>query len=197
MPAYEIEIQPADPEGIIARERRPQRGRGWVVMPGVARMAGASMMSVSRADQESCRVSPEARARIAEAAGMLGYAPNRAAAQLRSCRSASVAAARRFVRRWRAMPGRTLCSARPISSPPARRSDAAARGWTVPGRIAVAHFGVSDIAAEIPPGLTTAWLNPAGIGRAAGRMLLSRIAGEVPAELRRDLGAELVGRGTG
>ena len=61
-------------------------------MSDVARMAGVSMMTVSRAYQESGRVSAAARARIAAAAAELGYVPNRAAAQLSSRRSRVIAA---------------------------------------------------------------------------------------------------------
>ena len=359
MRAHVVESGSTDREGIIAKERTPKGGSGWVRMSDVARMAGVSMMTVSRAYQESGRVSAEARARIAEAAAVLGYVPNRAAAQLSSRRSRVVAATipslaevqfgrtlqglssvlresgyqlliaecgpseeedrravatllgyrpdalvvigvehgaasramirgagmpvvetwnldappmdmvagfseraaarrmaeyligagrrrigyaefprqavQRFAGRRRGFldameaaglvpdlvhePGEApigfACGREAIRALVARDAgldalfcatdlfaagavlEAAARGWAVPGRIAVTGFGDFDIAAEIPPGLTTIRLNPLGIGRAAGEMLLSRMAGEAPAALHRDLGAELVRRGSG
>jgi LacI family gluconate utilization system Gnt-I transcriptional repressor len=335
-----------------------KRGSGWVRMADVARMAGVSMMTVSRAYQDAGRVSADARRRIAEAASTLGYVPNRAAAQLSSSRSRVVAATipslsevqfgntleglsdplrqagyqlliaecgptpeeerravstvlgyrpdalvvigvdhgpksrtmiqgagipvvetwnldrspmdmaagfsnrfaarrmaehlvglgrrrigyvdfprlttHRFVDRhlgFREVMDRSGLSADLVFEPDdgpsgfARGREAVrmllarepvmdalfcatdvfaagavlecqARGWDVPGRIAVTGFGNFDIAAEIPPGITTIRVDPRGIGRAAAEMVLRRLAGEAEAALKRDLGFELVRRGS-
>jgi LacI family gluconate utilization system Gnt-I transcriptional repressor len=70
------------------------------------------------------------------------------------------------------------------------------RGWDVPGRIAITGFGDFDIAAEIPPGLTTVRLHAREIGRSAAEMLLARMAGHAEAGQIRDLGFELILRGS-
>jgi len=69
-------------------------------------------------------------------------------------------------------------------------------GWDVPARIAIAGFGDFEIAAEIAPGITTIRIDPRGIGYAAGEMVLARLAGEAGVALERDLGFELVARGS-
>lgn len=61
-------------------------------MADVAKLAGVSMMTVSRVYQGKGRVSDATRARITDAAATLGYVPNLAAAQLSSRRSRVVAA---------------------------------------------------------------------------------------------------------
>jgi LacI family gluconate utilization system Gnt-I transcriptional repressor len=49
------------------------------------------------------------------------------------------------------------------------------RGWNVPERFSVAGYGDFEIAAEVPPGLTTVKTNGGEIGRTAGEMLVQRI----------------------
>lgn len=60
------------------------------------------------------------------------------------------------------------------------------RGWSVPERFSVAGYGDYEIAAEVPPGLTTVKTNGAEIGRAAAEMLLQKIeTGRIEAPVRR------------
>jgi LacI family transcriptional regulator, gluconate utilization system Gnt-I transcriptional repressor len=49
------------------------------------------------------------------------------------------------------------------------------RGWAVPGRIAIAGFGDFDVARNPPPPWTTVAVDCAGIGRAAGELLLRAV----------------------
>ncbi|MEO3475426.1 LacI family DNA-binding transcriptional regulator [Roseomonas sp. CAU 1739] len=79
-------------EGSDITKRMTKRIGGWARMADVAKLAGVSMMTVSRAYQGNGRVSDATRARIAEAAATLGYVPNLAAAQLSSQRSRVIAA---------------------------------------------------------------------------------------------------------
>ena len=51
------------------------------------------------------------------------------------------------------------------------------RGWDVPGRIAIAGFGDFEVARAAHPRITTVAVDCAGIGRAAGELLLSAIDG--------------------
>jgi LacI family gluconate utilization system Gnt-I transcriptional repressor len=60
------------------------------------------------------------------------------------------------------------------------------RGWSVPERFSVAGYGDFEIAAEVPPGLTTVKTNGAEIGRTAGEMLVQKIeTGRVDSRVRR------------
>jgi len=56
--------------------------------------------------------------------------------------------------------------------------EARRRRISVPESLAVIGFGDSDIAAEIPPGLTTIGIDNAALGRCAGEMLLARLSGQ-------------------
>jgi LacI family gluconate utilization system Gnt-I transcriptional repressor len=59
------------------------------------------------------------------------------------------------------------------------------RGWSVPEQFSVAGYGDFEIAAEVPPGLTTVKTNGAAIGRAAGEMLVQKIeTGRIDARVR-------------
>ena len=49
------------------------------------------------------------------------------------------------------------------------------RGWSVPERIAIAGFGDFEVALNCHPRLTTVAIDCAGIGRAAGELLLRAI----------------------
>ncbi len=73
-------------------QRKPtSRSTGRVTIDDVARHAGVSAITVSRALREPERVSEELRARIERAVAELGYVPNRAARTLASRRSNTVA----------------------------------------------------------------------------------------------------------
>ncbi|WP_264797841.1 HTH-type transcriptional regulator GntR [Acidocella aminolytica] len=79
-------------EGEQMSGRKPRStATGRVTMQEVAKAAGTSMISVSRAFRDSAMVSPELAARIKEAAAALGYVPDRAASALASARSMNVA----------------------------------------------------------------------------------------------------------
>jgi LacI family transcriptional regulator, gluconate utilization system Gnt-I transcriptional repressor len=52
------------------------------------------------------------------------------------------------------------------------------RGWQVPGRLAIAGFGGFEVAAACHPQITTVAVDCAGIGRAAGELLLRAIEAE-------------------
>jgi LacI family gluconate utilization system Gnt-I transcriptional repressor len=49
------------------------------------------------------------------------------------------------------------------------------RGWAVPGRIAIAGFGDFELSRECHPRITTVAVDCAGMGRAAGELLLRAI----------------------
>jgi len=51
------------------------------------------------------------------------------------------------------------------------------RGWVVPDRLAVVGSGDYEIAAELPPGLTTIHLPDDRIGREAARLIIARCTG--------------------
>lgn len=68
------------------------------------------------------------------------------------------------------------------------------RGWSVPGRIALAGFGGLEIGADLAPSLTTVRVPGYEIGRTAADMLLRRLQGQVVTPAARDLGFELVFR---
>ncbi len=52
------------------------------------------------------------------------------------------------------------------------------RGWSVPGRIAIAGFGDFEVSSQCHPRLTTIGVNGLDIGRSAGELLLRAIAAE-------------------
>jgi LacI family transcriptional regulator, gluconate utilization system Gnt-I transcriptional repressor len=51
------------------------------------------------------------------------------------------------------------------------------RGWSVPGRLAIAGFGDFEVARHCQPRITTVHVDCEGIGRAAGELLVRAIAG--------------------
>lgn len=69
------------------------------------------------------------------------------------------------------------------------------RGIAVPDRVAITGIGDFDIAAEIPPGLTTVRLHAGEIGRSAARLILGRL-GDAMQDRVQDLGFEIVRRGS-
>lgn len=71
---------------------------------------------------------------------------------------------------------------------------AARAGIAVPGRLAIAGVGDSDLASLVTPALTTVGIPRYRMGFEAGRMLLRRLAGEVVEPRCLDLGFELLVR---
>jgi LacI family gluconate utilization system Gnt-I transcriptional repressor len=69
-------------------------------------------------------------------------------------------------------------------------------GVEVPGRIAIAGFGGSDITGAIIPPLTTVRFPRREMGRRSALVLLDRIEQRVPPGQRVDVGFELLARGT-
>ena len=55
-------------------------------------------------------------------------------------------------------------------------SECQRRGWSVPGRLAIAGFGGFEIAQACHPQITTVAVDSAGIGKVAGQLLLKAIA---------------------
>lgn len=74
------------------RPRRARRGAGGLTLADVARIAGVSPITVSRALNTPDQVAPETLARVSEAVARTGYVPNRVAGGLASSRSRLVAA---------------------------------------------------------------------------------------------------------
>ena len=52
------------------------------------------------------------------------------------------------------------------------------RGWSIPGRLAIAGYGDADLAAELFPPLTTVRVDRYGMGRRAVELLVQRLRGE-------------------
>lgn len=76
----------------LPRQRRARRGTGGLTLADVARIAGVSPITVSRALNTPDQVAPETLARVQEAVARTGYVPNRVAGGLASSRSRLVAA---------------------------------------------------------------------------------------------------------
>jgi LacI family gluconate utilization system Gnt-I transcriptional repressor len=70
------------------------------------------------------------------------------------------------------------------------------RKWPVPDRLAVVGYGDYEIAAEIPPGLTTILTPGDKIGREAARMIVGRCSGVGLKADTIDVGYSLVRRGS-
>ncbi len=74
------------------RERRSRRGSGGITLSDVAKVAGVSAITASRALNTPDKVSPEALKRVQVAVERTGYVPNMLAGGLASSRSRLVAA---------------------------------------------------------------------------------------------------------
>src|SRR5215475_10771940 len=77
---------------VPARERRARRGSGRITLADVAKLAGVSAITASRALNTPDRVSPDTLQRVRDAVGRTGYVPNMLAGGLASTRSRLVAA---------------------------------------------------------------------------------------------------------
>lgn len=73
-------------------ERRSRRGSGGITLTDVAKLAGVSAITASRALNTPHQVSPATRQRVQEAVERTGYVPNMLAGGLASSRSRLVAA---------------------------------------------------------------------------------------------------------
>lgn len=68
------------------------------------------------------------------------------------------------------------------------------RGWKVPGRIGIAGYGETELAAQLYPPLTTVKVNRYEMGRRAVRHLLDRLAGNMKLPTITSVGFEIVDR---
>ena len=68
------------------------------------------------------------------------------------------------------------------------------RGWAVPGKIAIAGFGDSDLATVIQPALTTVRVSRHAMGKRAAELLLERIGGNRRVPRIVDLGFDVIQR---
>ena len=75
-----------------ARERRARRGSGRITLADVAKLAGVSPITVSRALNTPEQLTPDTLQRVREAVERTGYVPNTLAGGLASARSRLVAA---------------------------------------------------------------------------------------------------------
>lgn len=74
--------------------------------------------------------------------------------------------------------------------------EARRRGLRVPDELAIIGFGDSDIAGDLPPGLTTITVDSRALGRRAGEMLLRRLGGEAGFDPATVLELSLIRRGS-
>lgn len=70
------------------------------------------------------------------------------------------------------------------------------QGWKVPDRLAVVGYGDYEIAAHLPPGLTTIRTPGDEIGKQAARMIVGRYSGEADISQVVDVGYSVVSRGS-
>ena len=84
--------QRAKADDVSTRNRSPRRGHGRATLADVARVAGVSAITVSRAFRSPELVAPATRERIDAAVVQLGYIPNLVAGSLASLESKTVAA---------------------------------------------------------------------------------------------------------
>ncbi|MDW5375878.1 LacI family DNA-binding transcriptional regulator [Halomonas sp. HP20-15] len=71
------------------------------------------------------------------------------------------------------------------------------RGWSIPGRLAVAGFGNQDFTASTVPPMTSVEPPRLEIGQHIARLLLARLKGNLPeTDKQLDLGVRLVARGS-
>ena len=82
----------ATPKPPVARVRRARRGSGSLTLTDVARLAGVSPITVSRALNSPEQLNQETLAKVRDAIERTGYVPNRLAGGLASSKSRLVAA---------------------------------------------------------------------------------------------------------
>ena len=70
------------------------------------------------------------------------------------------------------------------------------RGWHVPDRLSVVGYGDYEIAAHLPPGLTTVHTPGDRIGKEAARMIIARYADKKASSKVIDVGYNIVRRGS-
>jgi LacI family gluconate utilization system Gnt-I transcriptional repressor len=70
------------------------------------------------------------------------------------------------------------------------------RNWDVPGRLAIVGYGDYEIAAEVPPGLTTVRTPGDKIGEVAATLIMDRVRGIAAPNAVVDVGYEVVVRGS-
>ena len=75
-------------------------------------------------------------------------------------------------------------------------AEARRRHIVVPDKLALIGFGDSDIAGEIPPGLTMIGIDTRELGRVAGEMLLARLSGEDVLQKSQKLPLRVISRGS-
>ena len=85
-------VTPPSATASPARERRSRRRSGGITLSDVAKVAGVSAITASRALNTPDKVSPEALKRVQDAVERTGYVPNMLAGGLASSRSRLVAA---------------------------------------------------------------------------------------------------------
>ncbi|HQZ11676.1 MAG TPA: LacI family DNA-binding transcriptional regulator [Devosia sp.] len=68
------------------------------------------------------------------------------------------------------------------------------RGWAIPGRIAIAGYGDTELAAQLYPPLTTVKVDRYAMGRRAVRRLLDRLGGDLQLPTITSVGFEIVDR---
>ena len=78
----------------------------------------------------------------------------------------------------------------------AQRFDGLQRRVQVPGQLGIMGFGDYEVARELNPGLTTIAVPTVRMGEEAARMLVQRLRHETPVARKRDLGFELIERGS-
>lgn len=74
--------------------------------------------------------------------------------------------------------------------------EARAMGLRIPADLAIIGFGDSELAAQIPPGMTTVYVDAHAMGETAGGLILARLNGDDTGETSRLFPVSLVVRGS-